>query len=299
MSKNLFNYPEQIPVYLKEVPMYRATKYKTYSRREADVQKDLDLRAERYTKFLSIKATPEDLGEVIVYQYNDQELEIFRPSDSLRFTHKGLSSQAATPKAVKLPDEKKAFDVAANYLDKYELTNENATIKALAYTEFVSHAMKKGDVAPQVIKTEAHVIYSFSLDGIPVMGPGAKIKISMVENEKMSGLLYFWRNTTKEKAMKITHPIEALRKLTNSPNFMKLSPETASVDLHSIQFGYYAMPPGEFQRFLIPVYAVKGTVKTEFFDRDDFTRYVVAVDLSPEEIKKLGVVANPDSCTMF
>ncbi len=33
--------------------------------------------------------------------------------------------------------------------------------------------------------------------------------------------------------------------------------------------------------------------------RHDFTRYVVAVDMTPEEAKQADVVANPRACRMF
>jgi|LGOV01.1.fsa_nt_gb hypothetical protein len=298
MNKDIFNYPKEIPEYIKELPIYRTAKYRTYSRREDVAQREIDTRIKLYTKLFNIKAEPKDLGEIVVFRDKDYKLEIFRASDSLRWIHNELADRTKIPKGAKLPEEKEAFDIAVKYLRKFKLYNKYAKIKSLTHTEFARSTLVQKE-KPKLVKIEAHVFFSFSLDGIPVMGPGAKIKVSLVENDKMSGLLYFWREPIKEKAMQLIHPVDALKKLTNDPSFMRLSPDTAVVNLHRIQFGYYALTPTAFQRYLIPVYAITGTVKTEYLDRYDFTNYVVAVDLTPDEIKKAGIVADPSSCTIL
>jgi len=54
------------------------------------------------------------------------------------------------------------------------------------------------------------------------------------------------------------------------------------------RLGYYALPPRESQGALIPVYAFDGTVSTKALERNDFRRYVVAVQLTPEGAKQVA-----------
>jgi len=291
---SLFVLPKEIPKHIPEVPMYRTTRYRTLSRRERNVQRDLDARVERYSKLLKVEGKPVDFGDRIFMQNEDYELEIYRASDSLLYSHKKLRYRTDIPSDAQLPSKKEAFEKAKKYLDNIGIDLQYAKIRSFEYTE-AAH-LKPGNDKPQFVRTEAHIIYSFSLDGLPVFGPGAKIKVSLVEENKISGLLYFWRKPTKDRKMPLIHPEEAIKRLTSDPTFGNLSPKTARVTLHNIQFGYYSLTPTDFQRCMIPVYAINGTVETEFLDPYQFTQYVMAVDISFDEIKKYGVVDNPYHC---
>ena len=78
----------------------------------------------------------------------------------------------------------------------------------------------------------------------------------------------------------------------NDEAYAELDSETARVSVRSAQFGYYALPPREYQGMLIPVCAVSGTVSTRVLPRYDFLRYVVAVDFADNDAKELGVVTS-------
>lgn len=297
MNKKLFAYPRAIPEHIREVPMYKTMKYRTHSRREKDFAKDFDKRIKMYSGLFSIESEPDDLGDIVLFRDEDCTLEIYRASDSIWWTDRKLAYREEIPEDLKLPSEEDAMNIATDYLNEYRFANRYARFDSVSYTEVASSTSENEE--PELLRTGITVNYAFQLDGIPVMGPGAKIQVSLVEDGKMCELLHFWREPDKVKEMQLIHPMEALEKVTEDPSFMRLSPDDAVVDLHRIRFGYYAITPTDFQRYLIPVYAVDGTAKTEALERYDFTRYVVAIDLSAEEIKEAGIIADPSSCTMF
>lgn len=297
MDKELFIYPKKIPKHIKQVPMYVTTKYRTYSRRETEAVRALDARIKRYSRLFKIKSKPQDVGDLLVFREKDYTLEVYKTSDSVWWTHNELAYRGKMPRGKKLPDKKAVVKIARRHLAKFGLTNKYTKISSVDYTEVAIAATARSK--PRLVKTEAHAIFNFFLGGLPVMGPGAKIKVSLVEDGKLSSLLYFWRDPVKRKAMKLVHPKEGLGKLINDPRFMRLSSDSAVVQLRKMRFGYYALTPTEFQRYLIPVYETKGTVKTSDFERYDFTHYIAAVALTQDEIKRAGILADPSSCQIF
>ncbi|MFX1532482.1 MAG: hypothetical protein ACFFBC_15300 [Promethearchaeota archaeon] len=293
--EKLFTYPEEFrPL---EVSIFRTTKYRTFSRREKGVEADLDARVKHFSDAFKIDGKPNDLGERIIIQDERQILIIYRASDSLLLLNKKNGFRTSIPEGTRLPEQKEAYEIATNYLDQVGLSTNFAKFKSFTYSK---GAMFKAETKqPTLINSEAHVNFDFSLENIPVIGPGAKIKVSIVEGDEVSGLIYYWRTPSKEETIPIIEPREALKRLTADKSFKELSPDTASVKLYSITLGYYAMSPTDFQRFLVPVYAIKGTVETKFLDPYNFTQHVVAVDMSLEEIKRRGVVDNPYKCLIF
>jgi regulatory protein YycI of two-component signal transduction system YycFG len=82
------------------------------------------------------------------------------------------------------------------------------------------------------------------------------------------------------------------------PAFFHLRNKDASVTVKDVTFGYYAMSPTDFQRLYVPVWAIDATSQTREL-RYDFRRYVVAVDMTPEDAKRADAVANPRACRLF
>jgi hypothetical protein len=295
--EDLFLYPEEIPKPPEEVSIFRTTKYRTFSRREKGVEADLDARIKHFSEVFKIYGKANDLGERIILQDENQVLIIYRASNSLLLLSKKNGFGTKISEGVRLPEQKEAHEIATNYLDRVGLSIEFAKFKSFTYTKGAMFKVKTKQ--PTLVNTKAHVNFNFSLENIPVIGPGAKIKVSFTEGSEVSDLLYYWRIPKKEEMMPIIEPMDALKRLTADKSFKELSPDTASVKLHSIILGYYAMSPTDFQRFLVPVYAIKGTVETKFLDPYNFTQHVVAVEMPLKEIKRRGVVDNPYKCLIF
>lgn len=83
---------------------------------------------------------------------------------------------------------------------------------------------------------------------------------------------------------------DAIRILRQDVAFANLREAESRVVVDNVQLAYYALPAREAQGYLVPVYAFSGTVTTPALDHYEFTKRVVAVSASPEDVKRLGAV---------
>jgi hypothetical protein len=116
----------------------------------------------------------------------------------------------------------------------------------------------------------------------------------MVEEGRISNLIYFWREPSENRYIRINHPVEALEAFRDSSEFAQLNGEQAQISLDQMRFGYYALPPFDFQRFLIPVYQLKGVEETPLLGMRDVTNYIPATNFSADVIRTMGLVDQPD-----
>jgi len=140
-----------------------------------------------------------------------------------------------------------------------------------------------------------HVNYRFSLDGLPVLGPGAKIQVTYGDRGKVVEFYKFWRLPKAERELDLLPPEAALELLRRDPAFADLREGEARVVFHRARLAHYALPPRESQGCLIPVYAFDGTVSTAQLERYDFVRYVVGVRFTAEDAKQVGAVFRSSS----
>ncbi|MBT8269928.1 MAG: hypothetical protein KJN59_11965, partial [Bacteroidia bacterium] len=66
-----------------------------------------------------------------------------------------------------------------------------------------------------------------------------------------------------------------------------------SGEINSIQLGYYSEDPAEFQKYLLPVYKIEGSVSTSNLHKYDFALFVLATKITNEQAKQLGVISEP------
>jgi len=293
MTPNLIVMPTKIPQHIPEIPIYRTFKYATCSYDEKEFQEYLKEKEIRYSKLFQLKGYRTDHGDRILFEDDKYELEIYRPSDSFVLCDKKNRYRIEVPSESKLPTEKEASDIAVKKIKSLGLDTTNAKFKSVDYSMNYNEIGGK----TETIKTEAHANFIFFLDKFRVFGPGAKIKISFIEDNRISGILNFWRLPSAERhRIKTIAPEEALNRLAKYGGFNNLAPDKAQVILDKIELGYYSLPPMDFQRFMIPVYAIRGEVKSRVIHPYEFVRYVVASDMPFENIKEMSVVDNPYHC---
>jgi hypothetical protein len=288
----VFSLPKEIPQHIPEVPLYRATKYATFSRKNEDVKAGLNERVERYQKLFKMKAAAEDQGTQVVLRDNLRVLEVYIPSDSFWWTDLEVAYREKIPDGSKMPGDEEAKKMALKYMNDLCPWRQNA--KIVSVDKSLSAVSQAKGKTLGVVDTEIQVNFAFSIDDFPVMGPGAKVKVSLVEGGRLSNFLCFWRELTKEKTVKTIHPLVALDRLIHEPRFAHFTPEKVSVSLEQMRFGYYALPPFEFQRYLVPVYEVKATLKTELLGSRSLVLYTLGIESIPEVLKKSEIFDQPD-----
>jgi hypothetical protein len=216
-------------------------------------------------------------------------LEVFEASGSLRWT-RAAAAAGEPPDPGRLPSRDEAAAKAERFLADLALLDGRAQLADVTYGEVI--AAPRGGAPRAAYPTEIHVHYRFTLNGIPVVGPGAKIQVTFGTDGQVSEFYRFWRETAASLPPLPSYSLrEAIALLRQDRAFLQLSPARARVQIRRIFLGYYAGPPRKHQGFLVPVYVFHGTVRTPALRRYDFVRHVAAVRLSRAESLALGPAA--------
>ena len=246
-----------------------------------------DKKVVQMAKVHGMKAKPQDGGSLVLLRDRRATLELFRASDSLRWSM--LANIKSEPHAnggpPKLPDEAAARKKAVAFLRQRKVPTKGAAVDSITHGMLARATRKEREVKEQPVAL--HVNYRYELDGLPVLGPGAKIQVTFVDDKTPAEMYRFWRAPKADGEMELLPTRAVFDLLRRDPDFAELG-DDARVEYRNPRLGYYALPPRESQGALIPVYAFDGRLSTRAFERYDFTRYVVAVPYTPEDAKQVG-----------
>ena len=219
-------------------------------------------------------------------------LHHFHASDSIRWCLLPKRGDTDHPEALDVRDEAKLREIAGKFLDGAGLRDKEATQVSIVYGQrdvVVGKAEK-----PTSTITSAFVNFSYTFEGLPVTGPGAKAQVEIGAGGKPASCYRFWRNITRGT----TAPTREKRGIISwktaqkvfqlDPAFAQL-PRKAEVIVERARLCYWALSPSDLQGALFPVYEMRGQVSTPQLAKTPFRRYVVAIDYTPDELKKYGV----------
>lgn len=232
-----------------------------------------------------VEGQAEDLGTTLVVRDDAAAVEIFVPSDSLRYT-RWPGRRAESDGRAWMPDDDAAVQSAIEILRRLGLYDDDPQLLSVSHLELARADGPDGD--PDVVTVAVQVNFGFEFGGLRVFGPGAKAQATLTPEHDLLECYRFWRRPREAAILEIIGLPEAIARVRADPAYAPLA-DDARVTFHEIRLGYLALPPRELQRYLLPVYAFRGTVSTQALERYDHTRYVIAVDISPSEVKRLRV----------
>ena len=242
-------------------------------------------RARRWAEIFDVHGEIADLGQSFVIRDEQGDLEVFHASDSLWWADvPAMNREPDGP--VNLPCEEEAIDIANTFLQEHELFDDRCRVDTITYAtagEVVSEHTE-----PELYRIAMRVNYTFTLDGLPVMGPGARIGVTIGGDNKVIDLFKFWREPVQDRVFPLLNPEAAARLLQKDAAFAQLKEDEARVIYNRFQLGYYALPCMEWQPFLGPVYQFSGIAHTPARKEIPFSRHVIAISISMEEMKELG-----------
>ena len=245
----------------------------------------------RLAEVFHIAATPKDVGWGLELRQDELLLQTFYASNSVRWTN--WSREVSEPaKAVELPAKNRCGALAAKVLQERGLADDRATLETVTYTEISRQEAAASE--PIVFPAQIHANFRYALDGLRVLGPGAKARVTLGDRAEVTGVLRFWREAVADHVLPVITAEHALELLLRDHMFAELSDDTASASLAAVELSYYALPPREVQGFLLPVYAMKGTVSTPKLKAYEFRRYVIAVSIPAKEAKRMGAAHRVD-----
>jgi hypothetical protein len=110
----------------------------------------------------------------------------------------------------------------------------------------------------------ATVIFGFAMEGLPVLGAGAKSTFAFepVEGKpRIVGSLHVWRAPGKGREIKMPAIEEALSVgLLDDPELRRYAEKGGKITVSRLRLGYLALPAMVQQRYLFPVFDVQGQV---------------------------------------
>jgi hypothetical protein len=241
--------------------------------------------AERARSF-GVEGEPEDHGTAVVVRDRAAAFELFTPSDSLRFTRwPGLDGEPNGK--LSIGDPEAAIERARDVIDQHGLGGGDAQVSSIAHVQLARTDGPGREPETQPVAVQVNL--GFELDGLPVLGPGAKVQVTLGADSSLLECFRFWREPRETRTLAIIGLEEATRRLRDDPAYRELPNGRSRVVFDDVRLGYLGLPPRELQGYLFPVYAFRGTVSTPELERYDHTRYVIAVDIPPEQIKRLRV----------
>jgi hypothetical protein len=198
-------------------------------------------------------------------------LEIFEESHSFWWEKRSrhpvrLFEVQPSPVEAGLSDERSHPELILNHLglDAYRLEEPWETFTTESHQTQDSSESLSFHVA-------RHQEFPLSLEGLPVLGPGARLRFSF-DSSGLKEAFLFARKPSMEREVGILSKEIAKDRLLEAFNRVG-----EGVRIERWCLGYYALPPRESQDFLVPVYAFEGTITTDRLQGIRFVRYVQAV----------------------
>ena len=246
-------------------------------------------RLARLQAAFSMKASLEEAGPFYLARDRRSVLEVFQASDSVRWSLlepdlEGRRGEFAAPSEAQAMRTADAFLAAAGL-------DGGARSSGVSTVEMGTSRGAKAE--PEFRTTALQVNYRYSLEGLPVFGPGAKAQVTVGAKGRVGMAYRFWREPKMVDALPTVEPGEAMQRLNSHAMFAELSERTARVTIESVDFGYFAMPPMDVQGHLLPVYLFRGVISTPDLERYEFTKRVIGVRLEVRQLKDSGITVAP------
>lgn len=234
--------------------------------------------AERF----DLKGDVADTGLWWVCRNDRQMLEVYQASHSLRIERLDKDGEGRGV-AQDSPDRERALAMAERVMRM--IGDDYAKPKVHSITELEVRRAVRGhsDEERQVVGLQVN--YRYSLDGMPLVGPGAKAQVTVGGDGEMMQAYRFARAVERIQSRAAVPAQEALRRFAATDLFAQLDAKS-KVSITSLELGLLSLPPTEVQSVLVPVYVIKGRISTRMLPQYDFVRYVAATDMDDADIKR-------------
>lgn len=241
----------------------------------------------RWAEIFRVNSEMTDDGRSIVFHDEENDLEIFHASDSVWWADVPTMNTMPTG-PVDLPNEEEAVAIAENFLHEHEVFDPRVRVEGITYSTFGQ--IVSDEEEPEMFNVAMMVNYAYELDGLPLLGPGARMGVIIGAEGRVVQFFRFWREPQEGFVLPLVEPEAAARLLHKDPTFSQLNEHESRIDFHNFRLGYYALPCTEPQGILAPVYQFDGVANTPGNSELELSRNVVAVHTSFDEMKELGAV---------
>jgi len=235
---------------------------------------------------LGVDGERSDAGGRLVVAGSTATLEVFRASSSVRYMRTDVDGEGRDLGAVRVTADQ-AVEVAEQFLER--LGRPDADVRERRVTE--QEVLRTGPEgrSPSATIVALQVNYAFALEGISLVGPGAKVQVGVAGEGEVVSAYRFWRDTVPTGDVASVAPATAFRRFSAARLFAGLDDRTASVEMESVELGLYCSPPSEPQAVLLPAYVFRGRLSTALLADYRFVSYLAAGTVTGPGLKELGV----------
>ncbi|WP_129597370.1 hypothetical protein [Methanohalophilus profundi] len=171
--------------------------------------------------------------------------------------------------------EKESLEIASQFIQKHGGLPEDAYfygVESLYLKQINKSSGEPVVEAEYPVMTE--VTYKRNINGMPVVGPGDTITISLGENGEITYFSKSWRMLEEIGTMEVISGEEAIEKLKAGQIMRNPVGETSpAVEIHKIELGYFSATPDSEQEYYEPVWIFRGVNR----NGDNVTRIVGGV----------------------
>jgi hypothetical protein len=204
-------------------------------------------------------------------------LEVYQASQSFRFARRQQDGETAGA-AGGPADETRSRAVADRWVEAFAPAGASFGVHSVDEQEVL--VAERGVEEPRRLVSGLQVSYGFTLGGVALLGPGAKMQVGVDPAGGISGAYRFWREPRAAGATRTVRPEEAFDRFSRSELFADLSDRSAQAEVGAVRLGYLCLPPTEPQGLLVPAYELRGALATGLQPRYEFVSYVAAADVA-------------------
>lgn len=263
-----FPEPPQVPA---ELPLYATVRPAWTPERVAELGKRLALQGDVI-----------DAGNWFVLRDRVSTLEVYQASQSVRLERNDFDFEGRT-RAHPPTDRSRAVAAAERFHEM--LGGTGATAELHSVTELAVSKSRRDHTAAERRVVALQVNHRYALDGLALVGSGAKAQVTVAGNGEIVQAYRFFREVKRVGMRRTVPPTRAFDRFAASALFAELS-NTARARVTSVQLGLLCLPPTEVQGVLVPAYVMRGVITTELLPSYEFINYVAAADLDEVDAKR-------------
>jgi hypothetical protein len=256
--------PHELPTIPASLPVFRT------------IRPDWTLeRAAQFAKRIGVDAPAKAVEPWYVCRTDAAVVEIYQATHSARLTRATFDLEGAPGSPGQMPSDEAAIERADRFIEGLREIHRSQPLRpTLSRIKATSQAPGRPPNSSRTVAIQVN--YHFTLDELPLLGPGAKGQATIGASGEIEQAYLFWRQTERTAQRWTTRPAAAaLAALAESPHFARAI-RTKDVEARHVQFGWLCLPPTLVQETLFPVFEIRGRVTVEDDTRLNFNVFVAA-----------------------
>jgi len=270
----MFITPRELPSVPPSLPVHRTIR-----------PSRTDEEAAQFAKRLGVDAPAKEFEPWWVFRKDGACVEIYRATHSVRVTRAAFDREGTATRPEQIPSDNTAVELANQFVEGLgDIHGSERLSPKISRLEAITQAPGGPRRSNRTVAVQVN--YRFALDGLPLLGPGAKAQVTIGRSGDVEQAYLFWRQWERTGEQWTTRPAAAaIAALAESP-FLDPVIRTGDVEVLRIQYGWLSLPPTIVQDTFFPVYEIRGRFVAEIDAGRgrDFVLYIAAVRTPPPDL---------------